>query len=222
MDKACLLKKALSLEGLSFRQLAISLNCTIPETPVMRKGWAGQAIERYLGGNASTHAGPDFATLGIELKTLPVNTAGRHSESTFISTIPMLSLHQETWETSTCFAKLRQILWVPIEGKGPVAFSERRIGRAILWSPSLADQQILKQDWLELTNMILLGRLNELHAGFGRYLQVRPKAANGKVLRHAFDEEGSKQLTLPRGFYLRARFTEAAVLSQSAPDVSEP
>ena len=42
----------------------------------------------------------------------------------------------------------------------------------------------------------------------GEYLQIRPKAANGKVLCSCFDAEGNKVKTLPRGFYLRSTFTK--------------
>ena len=49
--------------------------------------------------------------------------------------------------------------------------------------------------------------LAEIDASMGEYLQVRPKAANGKSLCYGFDEVGNKILTLPRGFYLRSSFT---------------
>jgi len=55
--------------------------------------------------------------------------------------------------------------------------------------------------------MISTGRLAEINAGMGQYLQVRPKAANSKSLCYGFDETGNKVLTLPRGFYLRSTFT---------------
>lgn len=208
LSEATLLEKAYSLEGMSFLQLATHLNWTIPALSIARKGWTGSAIEAYLGGEAPTKAGPDFVSLGIELKTMPLNPSGKPSESTFITSVPLLTLHQETWETSTCYAKLRRILWVPVEGGKHIEFVNRRIGRALLWSPDGETLAILKQDWQELTSMMLLGQLHDIHAGLGRYLQVRPKAAHGKSLRYAHNQEGRLQQTLPRGFYLRALFTE--------------
>ncbi|KTD20672.1 DNA mismatch repair protein [Legionella londiniensis] len=61
--------------------------------------------------------------------------------------------------------------------------------------------------------MIVMGKIAEINAGIGQYLQVRPKAANSQSLGYTFDEEGNKTLTLPRGFYLRSRFT-SSILKQ--------
>lgn len=203
-----LMERCQAIEGLSFSQLAMALNLSIPEHPLQRKGWAGQAIEIALGATAGNKSLPDFAMLGIELKTLPINHLGTPAESTFVTTIPLLTLHQQTWQTSQCFAKLKRVLWLPIEGDKAIPFPHRRIGRGVLWSPSKAQEAILEKDWSELTFMISSGMLTEITASMGEYLQVRPKAAHGKSLCYGFDETGNKILTLPRGFYLRASFTK--------------
>ncbi|STX92856.1 DNA mismatch repair protein MutH [Legionella londiniensis] len=201
------------LEGMSFSQLAAFLKLRIPENPLRRKGWAGQAIELALGAAAGNKAAPDFCNLGIELKTIPINHLGKPAESTYITSISLLKIHQETWLTSQCYAKLKRVLWVPIEADKKIPFPHRRIGRAVLWSPSARDESILEQDWHELTTMIVMGKIAEINAGIGQYLQVRPKAANSQSLGYTFDEEGNKTLTLPRGFYLRSRFT-SSILKQ--------
>ena len=212
--EAELLAAAQAIEGLSFRQLSARVSHLIPESSLSRKGWVGCAIEAALGGQANSRPEPDFASLGIELKTLPLKKHGKPAESTFVSSIALLTLHQETWQTSSCFAKLRRVLWVLVEGDRAISFSERRIGPALLWSPSVEDKRILEQDWSELTWLIVSGRIDEVHAGLGEYLQVRPKAADGKALRDVQNAEGQKQKTLPRGFYLRARFTEKIIQEQ--------
>jgi DNA mismatch repair protein MutH len=180
----------------------------IPKQPSRRKGWAGQAIELALGTTAGTKALPDFNHLGIELKSIPFNEAGRPSESTFVTSIPLLSVHHQTWLESTCYHKLRRVLWMPIEGAKQIPFEQRRLGQAILWSPSVEEEAILARDWLDLTTMIGTGKLEEIDASMGDYLQVRPKAAHGRSLCYGYDSEGNKVLTLPRGFYLRSKFTE--------------
>ncbi len=202
-----LLNRCKAIEGMSFRQLASVLNSSIPDTPSQRKGWAGQAIERALGATAGSRSEPDFSLLGIELKTLPINHLGKPSESTFVTSIPLLSVHQQTWESSQCFAKLRRVLWLSIEGDRNIPFLHRRIGRGVLWSPSKEDEKILANDWSELSFMIGSGHLSDITANMGDYLQVRPKGANAKSLCYGFNETGDKVLTLPRGFYLRSRFT---------------
>jgi DNA mismatch repair protein MutH len=72
---------------------------------------------------------------------------------------------------------------------------------------------ILKQDWEEHMELINTGRIHEISAHHGTYLQVRPKAADRTALRDTTNEVGEKVQTLPRGFYLRTRFT-AQILAQ--------
>ena len=206
-NEAELLERCQAIEGLSLAQLAVQLNLHIPDNPARRKGWAGQAIELALGANAGNRAKPDFLNLGIELKTLPINHLGKPAESTFVTSIPLLTVHKQTWQTSQCFAKLRRVMWLSVEGDPAIPFLQRRIGRGLLWSPSIEDARILENDWLELTLMIGTGMLAEIDASMGQYLQVRPKAADAKSLCYGFDETGNKTSTLPRGFYLRSRFT---------------
>ncbi len=206
-SEAELLERCQAIEGLSLSQLAAQLDLSIPEHPVQRKGWAGQAIERALGASAGSRSEPDFVDLGIELKTLPVNHLGKPAESTFVTTIPLLTVHKQSWQTSQCLAKLRRVLWLPVEDDAMIPFQHRRIGRGVLWSPSAEEEAVLANDWSELTLMIGTGRLAEIDASMGDYLQVRPKAANAKSLCYGFDEEGNKVFTLPRGFYLRSSFT---------------
>ena len=202
-----LLERCAEIEGLSFLQLAASLQLSIPSENQRRKGWTGLAIEVALGTTAGNQALPDFAHLGIELKTLPLNDNGKPSESTFVTSIPLLTIGQENWLSSQCRSKLIRVLWLPIEGNITIPFEQRRIGKGFLWSPSQAQNKILAEDWNELTSMIATGRLEEINASMGKYLQIRPKAANAKSLCYGFDSEGRKILTLPRGFYLRPGFT---------------
>lgn len=206
-SEAALLSRCEAIEGMSFSQLAHALMIFIPDLPSMRKGWAGLAIERALGTTAGTRPMADFCSLGIELKTVPLNHLGQPAESTFVTSIPLLTIHKQNWKTSTCYLKLKRVLWIPVEGDVRIAFPYRRIGRAVLWSPSEAEESVLARDWTEFSHMIGLGRLSEVDARMGDYLQVRPKAATGRSLCYGFDELGNKVQTLPRGFYLRAQYT---------------
>lgn len=208
-----LLNRCQLIEGLSFLQLAAFLQLTIPPTKEKRKGWTGLAIELALGTTAGSKAVPDFENLGIELKTLPLNANYKPAESTFVTSIPLLNIHQENWLSSQCYKKLKRILWIPIEGDREIPFEHRRIGRGFLWSPNQNEAAVLEEDWNELVLLITTGHLDEINARMGQYLQIRPKAANAKSLCYGFDIEGRKILTLPRGFYLRSSFTEQIVKS---------
>ncbi len=209
-----LLARCRSIEGYSLRQLASHLQLVIPEHAIQRKGWAGSALEKALGTTAGNQSLPDFVELGIELKTLPIHASGKPAESTFITSIPLLTIQEQTWETSQCWAKLRRVLWIPIEADPLIPYAHRRIGKALLWSPSTEEQRILAQDWTDLTAMVSMGRLHELSASMGDYLQIRPKAADARAVCYGFDEQGQKVLTLPRGFYLRSSFTARSILSK--------
>lgn len=206
-SEAQLLTRCKLIAGMSLGQLASKLQMLIPLEAKARKGLAGQLIEQALGTTAGNAPLPDFHHLGIELKTIPLNALGRPSESTFVTSISLLTIHQENWDSSQCYQKLKRVLWLPLEGDISIPFANRRIGNAVLWSPSLHDLKILKADWLELSLMMGTGRLEQISASLGEYLQVRPKAANARTLCYGFDAEGNKVATLPRGFYLRSHFT---------------
>lgn len=204
-----LLDRCVEIEGLTFLQLAELLQSDIPDQPSKCKGWTGQAMERALHTTAGSQSLPDFHHLGIELKTIPLNGAGKPAESTFITSIPLLTIHHQAWQTSQCRQKLQRILWIPVEGDSAIPFEARRIGQAKLWSMNEAQENSLRNDWQELTAMIGQGQLEDITAHLGEYLQVRPKAMNANSLCYGFNGEGNKILTLPRGFYLRSRFTES-------------
>lgn len=202
-----LLSRAEMAAGYSFAEIAQYVNIPIPANLNKQKGWVGNLIETYLGANAGSKAEQDFSNLGIELKTIPVNKEGKPLETTFVSVIPLMANHGVIWETSHVKYKLSKVLWIPIEGERSIPLAERKVGKPILWTPTLEQEQQLKQDWQELMDMIALGQVEKITARYGTYLQIRPKAANGKALTEAIGENGEIILTRPRGFYLKKSFT---------------
>lgn len=202
-----LLAYCAQIEGLSFAQLAKRLNYQIPASQLQRKGWMGGLIEFALGADAKTQAKPDFSLLDIELKTIPVNQQFKPCESTYVTTVAMTN-NAGHWLDSPVYHKLKHVLWVPVEGDKQIPYQDRRIGRAILHQPDMHLISQLKQDWLELTEMIALGDIATINASYGTYLHIRPKAAHGKVLCDSIGVEGTRIKTLPRGFYLRSQYTQ--------------
>ncbi|HRD70043.1 MAG TPA: DNA mismatch repair endonuclease MutH [Legionella sp.] len=202
-----LLERCEAIKGLSFAQLCLGLNVSIPDNRDHRKGWIGQVLELALGCDAQNKSAPDFMDLGVELKTLPIGSSGKPTESTFVTSIPLLTIHQQEWLTSQCYSKLKRVLWIPVEGDTDIIYSQRRIGQGFIWSPDAEELSGLEADWNHLVELISTGQLETLDARVGDYLQVRPKAANGKSLCYGFDSCGNKIKTLPRGFYLRSTFT---------------
>lgn len=206
--ESALLTAAENLAGLTLGELATRLGEVAPPDLKRAKGWVGQLIERALGATAKSRAVPDFEALGVELKTLPVDRRGKPCESTFVCTIPLDVVGDVEWRDSRVACKLRRVLWVPVQGDRSTLVADRRIGSPLLWSASSEEEAWLRDDWENLGAMIVRGEHDSITGHLGKVLQVRPKAANSRARRLARDEDGGVILTLPRGFYLRARFTE--------------
>ena len=166
-------------------------------------------LEVYLGAIAGSKPEQDFADIGIELKTIPIDSRGRPLETTFVCVAPLTGNSGVTWENSHVRHKLARVLWIPVEGERQIPLAERHIGAPLLWQPSEEEDEQLRQDWEELMDLIVLGKVESITARHGEYLQIRPKAANSKALTEAIGESGQPILTLPRGFYLKKRFTAA-------------
>ena len=201
------MRRCRALAGKSLGQVAAELNIAVPGSRARAKGWAGQLIERYLGASAASQPRPDFMSLGIELKTIPVNRQGRARESTFVCVAPMTAVPGLRWSDSTVRHKLNRVLWVPIEADPGIMPSNSRAGNAFLWSPSPEQARVLEEDWQELVEMLCFGEFDKISAKHGKYLQIRPKAASSASLVRTTLAGGESGLTLPRGFYLRTRFT---------------
>lgn len=173
--------------------------------PARAKGKVGELLERALGATGGAAATWDFPALRVELKTIPVDSRGIPRESTFVCAVSLLDAERAEWETSWVRSKLARVLWVPITGVD----GARRIGSARMWSPSNAQERVLKDDFDEILGRIGAVGVEGLSARVGRWLQLRPKAAHGGVRTRAPGADGGLVETVPRGFYLRARFTSA-------------
>ena len=209
-----LLNHARALAGQTLGQVANCLNVSVPENLQHTKGWQGQLIETALGGIEPTFAGPDFPELGIELKTIPLDHRGLPKESTYVCAVELSEIHGQQWETSLIYNKLKQVLWIPIESGKHIPITQRHIGMPLLWSPDTTQEKLLKTDWEEHMEKISLGHIAEITAHMGNVLQVRPKAASGRMRRKSSNEQGETKDTLPRGFYLRPSFT-SEILQQN-------
>ncbi len=210
-DEDELLVRALSLRGASLEDLARGL-----EGGLRQKGKIGEAVERALGASAGSGAVHDFPHLRVELKTIPVAASGAPHESTFVCAVRVADADHLEWKSSWARAKLTRVLWVPVVGpkRGPA--SDRRVGTPLLWSPTPGQERVLQADFDEIVGLIGIGRVEDVTAHLGRWLQLRPKAANGSVRTVAFAGDGEIVETVPRGFYLRSSFTGAILRDPAA------
>ena len=206
-DEASLLARAQDLAGLTLETLADRAGLPMPADLKRDKGWVGMLLEWHLGASAGSKAEQDFAHLGIELKTIPIDAQGKPLETTFVCVAPLTGNSGVTWLTSHVRHKLARVLWIPVEGGREIPLRERRVGAPLLWSPDAEEDEMLRQDWEELMDMIVLGRVEQITARHGAWLQIRPKAANSKALTEGIGDQGQPIMTLPRGFYLKKSFT---------------
>jgi DNA mismatch repair endonuclease MutH len=202
-----LLSQAQSIAGLTFGELADELHIPVPPDLKRDKGWVGMLLERALGATAGSKAEQDFSHLGVELKTLPINAEGYPLETTFVSLAPLVQNSGVKWENSHVRHKLSCVLWMPIEGIRHIPLRERHIGAPILWKPTAEQERQLKQDWEELMDLIVLGKLDQITARIGEVMQLRPKGANSRAVTKGIGKNGEIIETLPLGFYLRKEFT---------------
>ena len=208
-NEAELLAQAQRLAGLTLGELALRVGLTPPADLKRDKGWIGVLLELWLGASAGSKPEQDFAAIGIELKTIPIDSLGRPLETTFVCVAPLTGNTGVIWETSHVHHKLKRVLWIPVEGERAIPVAERRVGSPLLWSPDREEEEQLRRDWEELMDLIVLGQVERITARHGEVLQLRPKAANSKALTEAFGAHGEPILTLPRGFYLKKNFTAA-------------
>ena len=208
IDRTELLNRALALAGKSIGEIALELDYQVPDTLKSKKGWQGQFMEACLGADSGNLSQPDFAHLNIELKTLPIDFNGKVLESTYVCVLNLTPQGVTEWESSPVFAKLQTVLWVPIAKQPAGSVMDSVVATPFLWKPTAAEMLLLRQDWENAVELVSLGKVDKLNARLGEVLQVRPKAANSRVLTKAYDRSGRVIETLPRGFYLRAGFTQ--------------
>ena len=215
-----LMLHASALAGKTLGEAAGSAGWSVPADFKRAKGWTGCLLEVLLGATAGSRAQPDFEALGVELKTIPLRLDGTPLETTFVCTVDLLSVAGTEWQDSRVFRKLRRVLWVPVQGDRAVAVASRRIGTPFLWSPTSEQEATLRWDWEELAGRIGTGDVDSITGHAGVCLQIRPKATDSRARRRGIDRDGQSISVLPRGFYLRQKFTAAIIAAQFGSGVS--
>jgi len=201
-------QRAEQLAGKAIGELAALYDDRLPKDLSIDKGWQGQFIEKCLGADSGNLSQPDFSLIDVELKTLPIDYSGNVLESTYVSVVDINKRLAVNWAESVVCHKLNHVLWVPIARQKGAPYDQSTIATPFLWRPTIHQQSLLKADWENAMELISMGKIHEINAKMGEILQVRPKAANSRVLTTTTDEKGNEAQTLPRGFYLRPQFTQ--------------
>jgi len=210
-----LLRHARALVGATLAELADGLGLPVPAGATRSKGWSGQVIERELGVGGGH--GPDFAALGVELKSVPVADGLEPLESTAVCNIDPVAIAGESWATSYVRTKLAKVLFVALHvPEGARSVGERRVAAVRLWSPSPDEEAALRADFDSFVrDYFRQGRAAEITGHLGAVLQVRPKAKNNRDQRDAFGPRGEPIRLGKIGFYLRPAFVRAILRGES-------
>jgi DNA mismatch repair protein MutH len=207
-----LLAHARALVGVELGDLADALGLPVPVGRVRTKGWSGQVIEHELGVAVGGTRGPDFAALGIELKTVPVRGDQPETleplESTAVCQIDPVAIAGESWDSSYVRLKLARVLFVALAvPDGARSVGERQVAAVRLWSPNAAEEAALRADFeLFVREYYRRGRAAEITGHLGAVLQVRPKGRDADDTRDAYDTPGRPTRVGKHGFYLRPAF----------------
>jgi DNA mismatch repair protein MutH len=203
-----LLDRADALVGRTVGELAVGRGVRVVGGRT-QKGLAGALLEAVLGATAGGRAEPDFPALGVELKSIPIDATGKPLQSTFVCVMPLDATQLGPWSESWPRRKLRQVLWVPLVAAEDPA--DVLVGGITLWTPTDAQDAVLRADYDEVRALLAEGHLGRLDGHLGAALQVRPKGADDAASSWAQDTDGDWVRDIPRGFYLRPSFTRGVL-----------
>jgi DNA mismatch repair protein MutH len=207
VSEDALYRHARALVGTTLAEIADGLGLPVPPGQVRTKGWPGQLIERELGAATGGERGPDFAALGVELKTVPVDEGLSPLESTSVCHIDPVAIRDERWAGSYLRRKLARVLFVALEvPQESTSVGDRRVGAVALWSPSPTEEAALAADFELLVAHFRAGRGGAITGHQGVVLQVRPKGRNAADQRLAVGPDGQPVRIGKCGFYLRPAF----------------
>lgn len=199
--------RARGIVGIPLGALAEAHGMRAPADLKRHKGWIGDLAEVCLGADGGALAGPDFAALGVELKTVPLDARGVPRESTWVCVAPYGGSDARTWEDSGVRAKLAHVLWMPVVGGKDVIPADRTFAEPVLWRPTAEQEAVLRGDYEAHVEALQLGELWRATGRHGEALQLRPKALEAGAREWVVDGEGEWASAVPMGFYLRASFT---------------
>ncbi len=190
MERADALKKLKTLEGINLHHLAKQFDVTVLSTNgKVNKGWAGHAIERFLGLPVNSAQSPNFGSW--ELKVIPLkrlkNGRVQFKETMAITMIDPYHVARTPFEESHLLAKLRKAICVArIVGTD---YSDPSFVHSVV-TLDLADDlyNAVKADY-----EVVQSCLNDSWKGFkcltgkmGIYIQPRTKGAGHGTTTRAF------------------------------------
>ncbi len=179
MDRETALEKLQRLVGQDLRQVAEEYDVTVWRNGKLNKGWAGHAVERYLGLPLNSARSPNFGSW--ELKVVPLTAAADGScnvkETMAITMLDPDEVRQKSFAESHLLLKLRKIIAVARLREDP---AESRSVCHLVHAFDLEETalyNLVAQDYQQIQQVIREQGANALNGSIGQYVQPRTKGA---------------------------------------------
>jgi DNA mismatch repair protein MutH len=188
MERSDAIAKLSALIGQDLRSIADSNNVTVLLNGKQNKGWAGHAIERYLGLPLNSSRAPNFGSW--ELKVIPVkirrDMAYVPKETMAITMFDPVEVAQKEFVDSHLYNKLRKLLVVArIAIKNDHSTSTLySVSEFDLDNPELFEA--LKADYDLIRAKLVTDGFTALTGKDGKYIQARTKGAGHGSTSRAF------------------------------------
>ncbi len=196
MDKGIALGKLQALVGRDLRQVAEEHGVTVWDGGKMNKGWAGHAVERYLGLPLNSSQNPNLGSWELKVVPLTVSPDGACAvkETMAITMLDPKEVWAKPFEESHLFTKLRKIIAVARTRED--AAESRSICKSVhafdLEETALYAQ--VADDYETIRRVVRTDGFDALTGGLGVYVQPRTK--------------GPGRGSVSRAFYARKEFVE--------------
>ena len=203
MEKEDAMVALYALVGQDLRQVAAQHEITVwTDKGKMNKGWAGHAVERYLGLKLNSSRGPNLGSW--ELKVVPMTMEGDGQftlkETMAIGMLDAVEVRQKGFYDSHLYTKLRRLVIVTrhrvddAESTSPVlgVYDFQFDGRMLL--------EDVRTDYEDIRKVIREHGIVGVHSGIGKYVQSRTKGKG----------HGSKT----RAFYAKKELINEIIQSQ--------
>ena len=212
-----LLDTLFEVSGVPFSELAPSVGVQWNEGgPVRNKGFAARVVQKAMGMSADDNRPePDLTDLGIEIKSIPIGDDLKVLENTKICSLNFKDTHDSDWKNSKVYAKVRNILFVPVVKYDKENWKHWYIRAPFIWMPSLKADKILESDYRRVQELLRTGRFEEISSkapprGPCDVLIPNTAGENAEDITR-FIAHGGEQESKRRAWFLRKDFTQEII-----------
>lgn len=179
--------------------------------PHRRRGSFGNTVEEYyFRYDLNSNSSPDFAEVGLELKTTPVKKNARgelvSKERLVFTMIDYNEVVDEDFEHSQFLKKAQDVLLITYLYEPDKNALDYVIEAVARWGLPEEDVPQIKRDWETVVEKVRAGHAEDISGGDTLYLEACTKASNSRVRR---SQPFSSVPAKPRAWALKASYMTA-------------